>query len=70
MNVIAETPYGHVPVLYVDDKPLCQSVSICRYLGKVHNLHSDDPWAAAVGDEVADSIHDLLPPAAKILYTK
>ncbi|KAA0183294.1 Glutathione S-Transferase Sigma 7 [Hyalella azteca] len=64
------TPYGKVPVLYVDGRPLSQSVAICRYLGAVHGLSSKDPWLAAVGDEVADSVHDLLPVAAQIVYAK
>ncbi|XP_018024049.1 probable glutathione S-transferase 7 [Hyalella azteca] len=64
----SDTPYGKVPVLYVDGRPLSQSVAICRYLGAVHGLSSKDPWLAAVGDEVADSVHDLLPVAAQIVY--
>ncbi|KAK7073464.1 hypothetical protein SK128_021718 [Halocaridina rubra] len=63
-------PYGKVPVLYVDDKPLCQSVAICRYLGRVHDLSVDDPWESAKGDEVADTVHDLLPHAAQMVYAK
>ncbi|XP_050722901.1 hematopoietic prostaglandin D synthase-like [Eriocheir sinensis] len=65
-----ETPYGRVPVLYVDDKPLNQSVAICRYLGRTHGLAVDDPWEAAKGDEVADAVHDLLPHAAQIIYAR
>ncbi|XP_066942426.1 hematopoietic prostaglandin D synthase-like [Macrobrachium rosenbergii] len=65
-----EMPYGKVPVLYIDDKPLSQSVTICRYLGRMHNLYVDDPWESAIGDEVADSVHDLLPHAAQMVYAK
>ena len=63
-------PYGHVPVLYVDGKPLCQSVAICRYLGRMHDLAVDDPWEAARGDEVAGSVNDLITPAALIAYAR
>ncbi|XP_045614841.1 hematopoietic prostaglandin D synthase isoform X1 [Procambarus clarkii] len=65
-----EIPYGKVPILYVDEKPLSQSVAICRYLGRTHGLAVEDPWEAAKGDEVADSVHDLLPHAAQIVYAK
>uniref|UniRef100_A0A6A7G4J4 glutathione transferase n=2 Tax=Hirondellea gigas TaxID=1518452 RepID=A0A6A7G4J4_9CRUS len=66
----SETPYGKLPVLYVDGRPLSQSVAICRYLGVRHGLAASDPWLAAVGDEVADSVHDLLPHGAQIVYAK
>lgn len=69
-RMFPEMPYGKVPVLYVDEKPLSQSVAICRYLGRVHHLVADDPWEAAKGDEVADTVHDLLPHAAQIVYAK
>ncbi|KAK4298548.1 hypothetical protein Pmani_029107 [Petrolisthes manimaculis] len=65
-----EMPYGKVPVLFVDDKPLCQSVAICRYLGHAHGMVVEDPWEVALGDEVADAVHDLLPLAAQIVYAK
>ncbi|XP_071531126.1 hematopoietic prostaglandin D synthase-like isoform X3 [Panulirus ornatus] len=67
---LEEMPYGKVPVLYVDEKPLSQSVAICRYLGRMHGLAVDDPWEAAKGDEVADAVHDLLPHAAQMVYAK
>lgn len=63
-------PYGKVPVLYVDEKPLSQSVAICRYLGRTHGLAVEDPWEAAKGDEVADAVHDLLPHAAQMVYAR
>jgi len=65
-----EVPYGKVPVLYIDEVPLSQSVVICRYLGRQHGLIIDDVWEQAKGDEVAESVHDLLPPAAQIVYAK
>ncbi|XP_042204681.1 hematopoietic prostaglandin D synthase-like isoform X2 [Homarus americanus] len=65
-----EMPYGKVPVLYVDEKPLSQSVAICRYLGRMHGLAVEDPWEVAKGDEVADAVHDLLPHAAQMVYAK
>lgn len=65
-----EVPYGKVPVLYVDDVPLSQSVAICRYLGRQHGLSVEDSLDQARGDEVADAVHDLLPQAAHIVYAK
>ncbi|KAF2369025.1 Glutathione S-transferase C-terminal [Trinorchestia longiramus] len=66
----SDTPYGKLPVLYADGRPLSQSVAICRYLGVCHGFASSDPWMAAVGDEVVDAVHDLLPQAAQIVYAK
>ena len=54
----------------MDDRPLSQSVAICRYLGRSHGLSVDDPWLAAQGDEVVDAIHDLIPHVAQIVYSR
>lgn len=63
-------PYGKVPILYVNEKPLSQSVTISRFLGKLFKLSVEDPWMNAVGDEVADAVHDLLPSAVKIIHAR
>ncbi|KAI6220623.1 hypothetical protein M3Y99_01600700 [Aphelenchoides fujianensis] len=33
-----KTPYGKIPVLEVDGKPLCESTTIIRYLAKRYKL--------------------------------
>lgn len=47
-------PYGKIPVLLVDDKALCESTSIIRYLDAQFpgvKLTPQDPWLAAKLDE-------------------
>lgn len=53
------TPFGSVPVLYVDGKPLAQTNSILRYVGRLAHLYpADDLWTAAKIDEIADTVED------------
>lgn len=57
-------PYGQVPVLIVDSKPIAQSKTILRYVGKIATFHGrplypTDPLAAAKVDEVIDAFDDL-----------
>lgn len=52
-------PFNAVPVLEVDDVALTQSSTISRYVGKLANLYPEDPWQAALCDEVMDVIEDL-----------
>ena len=36
--VIIATPFGQVPVLFIDDKPLSGSQAIARYLAEKHGM--------------------------------
>lgn len=47
------TPFGQVPVLYVDGALVTQSDSILRYAGKLAGLYPSDPLQALLCDEVA-----------------
>eukprot|EP00965_Chrysotila_dentata_P206261 6183451-Pleurochrysis_carterae.AAC.2 len=49
-----ETPYGGLPVLLVDGKPLAQSGSILRYAASLAKLVPADPFEAALCDSVAE----------------
>jgi glutathione S-transferase len=43
-----DSPLGHVPILYVGDKPLFESIAICEYLEEAFStnpLHPKDPYA-------------------------
>ena len=52
-------PFGAVPIIEVDGEVLTQSSTISRYVGKLTNLYPEDPWQAAICDEVMDVIEDL-----------
>ena len=54
-----EAPYQSLPVLEVDGKVLAQSNAINRYVGKLAGMYPQDPWQAAVVDEVMDAIEDI-----------
>jgi prostaglandin-H2 D-isomerase / glutathione transferase len=47
------TPFGQVPVLYVDGALVTQSDAILRYAGKLAGLYPTDPVQALLCDEVA-----------------
>mgnify|MGYP001824985161 FL=1 len=53
------TPFGALPVLEVDGKPLSQSNSINRYVAKLTGLYPSDFWQAALCDEAMDAVEDL-----------
>jgi glutathione S-transferase len=55
-----DTPFGSLPVLEVDGKPLAQSNAISRYVGKLAGLYPADPWQAALADEAMDAVEDIL----------
>ena len=52
-------PFQALPVLEVDGKPLAQSNTINRYVGKLTGLYPKDDWQAARVDEVMDAIEDI-----------
>jgi prostaglandin-H2 D-isomerase / glutathione transferase len=47
------TPFGQVPVMYVDGVQVTQSDSLLRYAGKLAGLYPSDPLQALLCDEVA-----------------
>ena len=53
------TPFGALPVLEVDGVVISQSNTITRYVGKLTKLYPEDPWQAALCDEVMDAVEDL-----------
>lgn len=55
----SEMPYGALPVLFVDGKPLAQSNAICRYVGKLTDMYPSDPWQAALCDEILDTVEEV-----------
>lgn len=55
----ASTPYAAIPVLEVDGESVAQSNGINRFVGKLANLYPDDPWQAALCDEVMDAVEEV-----------
>jgi len=53
------TPFGGLPVLEVDGKRISQSNAINRYVGRLTGLYPDDPWQAALCDQVSDAVESL-----------
>jgi prostaglandin-H2 D-isomerase / glutathione transferase len=47
------TPFGKVPVMYVDGVQITQSDSLLRYAGKLAGLYPTDAYQALLCDEVA-----------------
>ena len=54
-----QMPFHAVPVLEVDGRRLTQSNTINRYVGKLSGLYPEDPWQAALCDEVMDLLEDI-----------
>ncbi|KAF5279386.1 hypothetical protein FQA39_LY05496 [Lamprigera yunnana] len=55
----SDMPFGQVPVLEVNGKRAHQSVSICRYLGRLCKLNGVNEWEDLEIDSTADTINDL-----------
>jgi glutathione S-transferase len=55
----ADTPYGAMPLLEVDGETVAQSNGINRYVGKLAGLYPEDPWQAALCDEVMDAVEEV-----------
>ncbi|XP_046392661.1 glutathione S-transferase-like [Ischnura elegans] len=53
------TPFGKVPVLEEDGKPITQSLSIERYLGRKFKLIGKDEWDALQCDIAAETLGDF-----------
>jgi glutathione S-transferase len=54
-----QMPFHALPVLEVDGALLTQSNGINRFVGKLAGLYPDDPWQAALCDEVMDAVEDI-----------
>merc|ERR1719229_325551 len=55
-------PFGQVPVLFIDGKPLGQSGAIIRYVAKKTKLYPTDPLLAAKVDSFVDFAEDVFYP--------
>nr|ANS53396.1 glutathione-S-transferase sigma class 2 [Sitophilus oryzae] len=62
-----KTPYGQVPVLEIDGKPIAQSFSICRYLARKFNLDGKNELEALECDSMVETLGDLIQKSKKYL---
>jgi len=53
------TPFGQVPVLYINDKPLPQSGALTRYLAREFGLVGDNNLESAYIDMIVETIQDM-----------
>merc|ERR1712136_200758 len=53
------TPFGQVPVLYINDKPLPQSGAITRYLANEFGLMGENNMEAAYIDMIVETLQDM-----------
>ncbi|GMS92572.1 hypothetical protein PENTCL1PPCAC_14747, partial [Pristionchus entomophagus] len=59
-KVKESAPFGQLPLLHVDGKPLPQSFAIARYLAKLFGFAGATPFEAAWVDALADQMKDYL----------
>lgn len=52
-------PYGMLPVLEIDGKPIGQSNAVARYLARQLGLAGKDEWEALQCDVLVDTLGDL-----------
>lgn len=62
------TPFGKVPVLEIDGKPVSQSNAIARYLAKKFGLLGADEWTALKADEIVEAFNDYHAVSMKLMF--
>jgi len=58
-TISKEMPFGTVPVLYIDGKPLCQSGAIMRYIASKYGLNGADEKQAAYAEMIVSQLDDV-----------
>ena len=54
-----QAPFHACPFLEVDGVIIGQSNTISRYVGRLGGLYPEDPWQAALCDEMLDTVEDM-----------
>lgn len=68
MEQEAASPFGNLPVLYLNDELLAADYAICMYIARVHGLEGKDPKDAAKCGTIVTGIAQLF--ASKLLGGK
>jgi len=53
-----KTPFGQLPYLEVDGKPLAQSLTIARFIARKHGFAGQNAWEEAQVDSLVDYVTD------------
>ncbi|EFO91469.1 hypothetical protein GCK72_005868 [Caenorhabditis remanei] len=64
------TPFGQLPVLEVDGKPLAQSHAIARFLAREFKLNGQNAWEEGQVNSLADQFKDYSSEAKSYFYAK
>ncbi|KAJ8948970.1 hypothetical protein NQ318_022994 [Aromia moschata] len=54
-----ETPFGMLPILEIDGRPVAQSIAVARYLAREFGLAGKDEWESLQCDVLIDTLGDL-----------
>lgn len=52
-------PYGMLPVLEIDGKPIAQSNAVARFLARKYGLAGQNEWESMLCDVLVDTLGDL-----------
>lgn len=61
-------PFGQMPTLEVDDKVICQSQAIWRYVARETGQYGSNSYEAAVIDQVTETLSDIGNTVIPILF--
>jgi len=63
-----ECPAGFLPMVTVEDKKLCQTVAIVRFLGNEFNMYGSNNIEHAMIDSLLDTYKDLVDGVIKVVF--
>ena len=63
----ASMPMGQLPVLEVDGKTICQSMTIARFCARRFGLAGKDELEGSLADQVVDHVSDFLNELVKVV---
>lgn len=63
-----ETPFGQLPILFIDDFEMAQTHAIGRYLSKKFHLYGENDLDALRIDQVLEALNDMLQSTSDWLF--